>query len=370
MVNSLNYLVVLTQLKIFGMNKSIITQHYLPLLLVALLFSSCQFKKGGTANNEPTLSSVAQSDKQWTGIAVSQSGRLFVNYPYWSGNVPVSVAEITDGVARAYPDMQWNQRTGSLSFNAVQSVFIDDKDRLWVLDTNNPQFRGVNTTGPQLYHFNLETNEVEKIYTFPKGVYKTDSYFNDVRIDTQQEVAYMTDSGDGAIIVLNLDTGQAQRLLDDHPSTQNETDHLICDGRRWENSVHSDGIALSPDRQYLYYIALSAHTLYRIKTAVLLNKDISPKELAKQVEKVKKIPATDGMLFDKIGNLYLGGLETNAVNRLTVDDTVETVIQSPRIRWADSFAMDKDGNLYFTTSQIHLDEKERGVYEVLKLSFN
>ncbi|MBK3516747.1 L-dopachrome tautomerase-related protein [Carboxylicivirga marina] len=336
-------------------------------ICIGLMLSSCQSNKKGTS--EPTLSAVAASDKQWTGVAVSQSGRVFVNYPFWSGHVPVSVAEIVNGVPRAYPNMEWNQRTNSQTFNAVQSVFIDDIDRLWVLDTNNPQFKGVNAIGPQLYHFNLESNDVVKVYNLPEGVYKSNSYFNDVRIDSDKNMAYMTDSGDGAIIVLDLNTGHSQRLLDEHPSTQNEVDHLVCDGIRWENSVHSDGIALSPDRQYLYYIALSGHTLYRIPTNSLLNESMSPESLAKEVEKVKKIPATDGMLFDKAGNLYLGGLETNSVNRLNKDGEVEKLMESPRIRWADSFALDRDGNLYFTTSQIHLPEKERGKYEVLKIQF-
>ncbi|MCG8582182.1 MAG: SMP-30/gluconolactonase/LRE family protein, partial [Bacteroidales bacterium] len=163
-------------------------------------------------------------------------------------------------------------------------------------------------------------------------------------------------------------TGQSQRLLDDHPSTNAETDHLVCNGQRWENTVHSDGIALTPDNQYLYYIALTGHTLYRIETEALLNESITPEKLESKVEAVKKVPATDGMLFDKRGNLYLGGLETNSVNRLNTDGKVETVFQSPRIRWADSFAIDTDGYLYFTTSQIHLPEKQRGKYEVLKLS--
>ncbi len=340
------------------------TKYLIYSLMAASMLISCQSNKNET---ELSLTSLASSDKQWTGVAVSRNGRIFVNYPYWSGNVPVSVAEITNGVPRAYPNMEWNQRTGEMTFNAVQSIFIDNKDRLWVLDTNNPQFKGVNSTGPQLYHFNLETNDVVKIYSFPEGVYKTDSYFNDVRIDTDKDIAYITDSGDGAIIILNLNSGQAQRLLDDHASTEAEVDLLICDGHRWENTVHSDGIALSPDNQFLFYIALSGHTLYRIKTEALLDETLAPEELKKYVEKVKKVPATDGMLFDKKGNLYLGGLETNSVNRLSPDGKVETVIQSPRIRWADSFAMDIDGHLYFTTSQIHLPDKERGKYEVLKL---
>jgi sugar lactone lactonase YvrE len=63
----------------------------------------------------------------------------------------------------------------------------------------------------------------------------------------------------------------------------------------------------------------------------------------------------------------MGGLETNAVNRLTPDGDVETVIQDPQIRWADSFALDQDGNLYFTTSQIHLPDNKRELYEVIKI---
>lgn len=340
---------------------------YIALLSLAIItLSGCQSKR--MADTELTLTPVLASDKQWTGVAVSQEGRLFVNYPYWSGNVPVSVAEISNGVARAYPNMEWNQRTGARSFNAVQSVVVDDQNGLWILDTNNPHFKGVNEVGPQLYHFNLTSDELVKIYTFPSGIYQSNSYFNDVRVDTRKQIAYMTDSGDGAIIVLNLETGQSQRLLDDHPSTQNETDHLMCDGHRWENSVHADGIALSPNRDYLYYIALSGHTLYRIPTQALLDETLAPGALAAEVETVKTIPATDGMLFDKKGNLYLGGLETNSVNRLTPKGELETVMQSPRIRWADSFAIDRDGNLYLTTSQIHLPENERGKYEVLKLN--
>jgi sugar lactone lactonase YvrE len=334
------------------------------LLSILLGLNAC---KSSTKEQQLEITSVAQSEKQWTGVAVSREGRVFVNYPNWSSNVPVSVAEIINGVPRAYPDMSWNQRTGKHSFNAVQSVFVDKKNRLWVLDTNNAQFKGVAEEGPVLYAFNLEDNNLIQAYHFSQETYASNSYFNDVRIDTKKEIAYMTDSGDGALIILDLNSGKARRVLDEHVSVKSEKDHLVCDGVRWENSVDSDGIALSPDRSYLYYIALTSHTLYRIPTEALLDEQLSEKDLAKQVEKVKKVPATDGMLFDKAGNLYMGGLETNAVNRLTPDGDVETVIQDPQIRWADSFALDQDGNLYFTTSQIHLPDNKRELYEVIKI---
>jgi len=337
---------------------------YCTLIAMGTFFwTACQQK---STTEEIHLAVVASSNKQWTGVAVSRTGRVFVNYPYWSNNVPVSVAEVIDGQAYAYPNMDWNQRTGPESFNAVQSVFIDARNRLWVLDTQNPKFQGVSERGPVLFRFNLETDQKEKVFTFSPGVYKNNSYFNDVRIDTVQEIAYITDSGDGAIVVLNLKTGESRRLLDDHSSTQNETDHLMCDGHRWENSVHADGIALTPGGDYLYYIALTGHTLYRVPTAALLDTNLSSAQLADQVENVQKIPATDGMLFDKKGNLYLGGLEDNSINRLPPNAPLEQITQDPQIRWADSFAMDSDGNLYFTTSQIHLPAEQRKQYELIR----
>ena len=160
------------------------------IVLAGLLISSCQWSKK-KQKSELTLTSIASSEKQWTGVALSQSKRIFVNYPYWSGHVPVSVAEIVNGVPRAYPNMEWNQRTDGQSFNAVQSVFVDDKDRLWVLDTNNPTFKGVQAGGPILFQFDLESNQLIKSHSFPEGVYKSNSYFNDVRIDTHKEVAYI-----------------------------------------------------------------------------------------------------------------------------------------------------------------------------------
>jgi putative intracellular protease/amidase/sugar lactone lactonase YvrE len=314
------------------------------------------------------LKVTASSDRQWTGVAVSDQGRIFVNYPYWSEDVPVRVAEIVDGRAVPYPSPEWNDRKSPDAFNAVQSVVIDAEDRLWVLDTNNPQFNGVQKTGPVLFQFDLKNNRKVMAFTFPEGVYLPNSYFNDVRIDTEKEIAYITDSGNGALIVLNLATGSSRRLLDTHPSVKSEIDYLVCDGVVWNNSVDSDGIALTRNGEYLYYIALTGHTLYRIKTDALNDESLSPEELTREVEAVASVPATDGIMFDQDGNLWLGGLENHAVNMIDPKGNLIRVLQDPDIRWADSFAMDRKGNIYFTTSQIHLPEKDRGPYQVL--SFN
>jgi len=317
-------------------------------------------EEGGQALREK-----ASSERQWTGVAVSDHARLFVNYPYWAEKVPVSVAELVDGQPIPYPSPEWNDRNKPDSFNAVQSVVIDAKNRLWVLDTNNPQFKGVERSGPVLFQFSLETNRKVKAFSFPAGVYRPNSYFNDLRVDAAREIIYLTDSGNGALIVLDLETGLSRRLLEGHPSVQSEVDLLVCDGRVWENSVDADGIALSKDGEYLYYIALTSHTLYRIRTDALSDTSLSSEELGRKVESVARVPATDGMMFDQAGNLWMGGLESNGVNMLDHDGHLVRVLQDPTIRWADSFAMDKGGTIYFTTSQIHLPQKERALYKIL-----
>ena len=48
-----------------------------------------------------------------TGVAVSTSGRIFINYPRWGDDVPFTVAEIVDGVI-AFPSIAMNQQ-GSVS---------------------------------------------------------------------------------------------------------------------------------------------------------------------------------------------------------------------------------------------------------------
>ena len=107
----------------------------------------------------PSLSAVieevATSSRRWTGVAVSKSGRVFVNFPRWSPDVPVSVAEIDSGGAiTPYPDetlngWSWGEDPSG-KFVCVQSVYVDHDDRLWILDPANPMFAGVVAGGAKL----------------------------------------------------------------------------------------------------------------------------------------------------------------------------------------------------------------------------
>ena len=311
---------------------------------------------------------------QVTGITVADNGRLFVNFPRWHAYIPFSVAEVMpDGTTKAYPDSTWNMWNGKPKpnqFTCVQSV-VAHGNSLYVLDPASPMMKGV-VGNAMLYEFDLGTNQLKNKYTFDKTVAPAKSYLNDLRVDDKNGRIYITDSGMGAIVVLDPKTKKAQRLLANHPSTKSENISLTVDGKTWTREgkkpqIHSDGIALSPDNDYLFYHALTGYTLYQVPTAALAAGNDA--EVAKNVKELGKTPAPDGMIFDKKGNLYMADLEKNAIVYRTPSGEIKTLVQDPKLKWPDTFSFGPDGTLYFTLS--HLGESEGDIsnmdFEVYKI---
>jgi sugar lactone lactonase YvrE len=306
-----------------------------------------------------------KTPKQVTGVAVSKTGRLFVNFPRWVDEPTPSVAEVAaDGSLTPYPDAAWNgwqKEKGDVKkqFVCVQSVFVDDTDALWILDPAAPAFQGPVRGGPKLLRVNLATNKVERVYAFDDKATPQGSYLNDVRIANGH--ALMTDSGLGAIVVLHLGTGKARRLLDKAPSTKAEAGlDATIGGKPWRGpdgktpALNSDGIALDPKREHLFFQALTGKTLYRVPVAALLDEKLAPDALGAKVERVTATQPTDGIEFDAAGNLYMTALEESAIKVLRPDGKLEVFAQAPEYEWPDSIAIAPSGELYFTTSQIHL----------------
>ena len=150
------------------------------------------------------LEPVAESPRQLTGIAVMPDGRIFVNFPRWSDDAPLSVGKLRpDGSVRAFPNAEWNSGNPGPGehFVCVQSVVADREGYLWVLDSGNPKFAGVIPGAPKLLKFDPQTGQLLAKITYQEPDILPNSYLNDVRIDTARNVAYLTDSGQGAILV-------------------------------------------------------------------------------------------------------------------------------------------------------------------------
>ncbi|RSU45332.1 L-dopachrome tautomerase-related protein [Sphingomonas sp. S-NIH.Pt15_0812] len=313
------------------------------------------------------LTQVAQFDHQATGVAVTEDGRRFVNFPRWTDDVPISVAEVMkDGSLRPYPDAKWNSwrnaRANELPvgdyFVCVQSIVPDGHGNLWVLDPGAPGNEKILEGAPKLVRIDLASNTVTKTILVPGDVALQGTYLNDIRFSPDGKTGYITDSGTrGAIIVVDLESGKSHRALDGHPSTQiDKTVKVTLDGKPLvrpdgrQPAFAADGIAISKDGKTLYYQALTGKTLYAIDTAKLRS-DISEADRAAAVKTVAQTHVADGLWMSKAGVLYLTSPTDYAIKRLN-GTTVETVLTDRRLRWPDTFSEGRDGTMYVTASHI------------------
>lgn len=323
---------------------------------------------------DPRLREVANSPYQWTGIAVLPGPTLFVNFPRWGGSSPYSVAQIgAGGELTAFPDQRWNTwkpgEDPKRAFVCVQSVVAGPDGTLWVLDPASPEFRGVVEGGAKLVVFSSKTRTELRRFEFVPPVIRRESYLNDVRILNDRSYAFITDSGIGGLVVVDLLSGRSRRVLDDSAATHSTGATLTFPFGAWARNgqrpeIHSDGIALSRDQQWLYFHALTGDTLFRVPVKALTDSRVSSQALLAQVERVASSAPVDGLETSPDGTLYLTGLETYSIRRLTADGQIEEWLRDRRLVWPDSIAFSSGGTLYVTTSQIQHGQQPPEPYRI------
>ena len=307
------------------------------------------------------------TDPQMVAVAVAPGGEIFACFPRWDYNPVFPIAKVgPNSTLTPYPNASWCLWNDSVKNEPLkhwicpQSIFADKSGMVWVLDPASPGLKFTVPGGPKLVKTDPKTGQVLLTIPFPENVAPRKSYLNDVRIDLQNNYAYLTESGMGALVVVDLKTLKSRRLLASHASTKAEKGlvikaegHPMLDPKGEPAQFNADGIALSTDNAYLYYCPLTGHTLYRIKTAALRDAALTEVQLGQQVEIVGEIPASDGLEIDANNNVYLTSFEQSALLRRTPAGKIETVAKDARLQWPDTYSFAADGNLYVANSAIH-----------------
>ncbi|MGS2737910.1 L-dopachrome tautomerase-related protein [Sinomicrobium sp. M5D2P17] len=323
---------------------------------------------------------------QFTGVAVSKSDRLFVNYPYWLDKHQYAVVEVKQGKAVPYPDEAWNSfkkgEDGQNKFVTVQAVYADDQNYLWIVDAAGIGLGPIYQRSNKVIKINLATDAIERIYRFPKEIIHDQVYLNDIRVDNHSGFAYMTDSSSGGLVVLNIASGESRYVLEKNPAVLSDKNYTFSPlGKELTTSdgkplkVNSDGIALSPDRKWLYFKPLTDAKLYRISTSILRDFETPKNTIEESVQDLGTFTTTDGMIFDTKGNLYFGDLEKNSIIRITPELQMQELVRdNDKLIWPDSYSISKDEYLYITASQIQLmpwfhqgENKTKLPYKVFRL---
>lgn len=307
-------------------------------------------------------------DFRLVGIGVSAEGRVFATAPSSQVRSRFSMVEVDPktGAVTPYPNAAWNnfseQGDGRSQWISVQALWVDKSDHLWALDSSLPRLDQARLP-PKLVEFDLSTNRVIRRYDF-NGVVSAKDSLNDVRVDSAHGYAYLTNAGNkGSLVVLDLKTGEARQVLvGDRSTFADPSQHLMIGSQialRPDGSVvaiQADGIALSPDTQFLYYRPLTDHNYWRVPTSALRDATLSPSELSGKVEYLGSAALSGGLIMDAAGTLYGGDLEHRTVVALTMlpDHRLgsKVFVSDPaKLSWADGFAI-SGGYLYIADSHL------------------
>jgi hypothetical protein len=302
---------------------------------------------------------VARLDEPPGNLAISDKGRVFFTY-HAESRPDIKVLELIDGKPVPYPDLEFQSKRpdGKPYFDQVFSVRIDRQNRLWTLDHG---FHGLRQ--PRLLAFDLTSNQLIHEYKFPTCIAGIGSYIQDMQVDSWGEKIYISDLGvlskKPALIIYDIRTKAARRLLERHPALMEQDYEIKSKGRKmyllgglfWMHPAF-DPIALDKKDEWLYFGPMSGDTLFRAKVSDLNDVTLPPDELSRRVETYAKKSQCDGLTMDVEGNIYVTSMEDGAINIIERDRKQRTLVRNPLFRWPDGLSYGPGGYIYIADSDI------------------
>lgn len=266
------------------------------------------------------------------------------------------------GTSRPFPTTDISQASAGqpLLLDAVEGMQIDKAGVVWMLDNGRrseypPKVVGWDTTKYKLH----------RIYNLAFPAVLPGSLLDDLAVDPEAPFIYISDpaaGADAALVVLDLTTGLAHRVLQGHPSVVPVAGlELTIDGhkvetRRLDGTVADpqggvSALALDKKGEWLYFGPVRSQKLYRVRTEHLRDVNMLPEKLAGLVEEYSTKPVSDGMSMDNKGNIYVSDLAAKGIGMISAGKKEYRILAAePRLLWPAGLCFGADGWLYFFTN--------------------
>lgn len=309
--------------------------------------------QGFSTNAEEIFTKVAEFDAQNPpgNIGVSSTGRLFMSTHHFYG-AKYKIVEVFDsGEVKPYPNAEFSE-----SLNPVLGVVVDSENVLWILETADEK-----TNTGTLIGWDIETNSLFKRIPLKSPVIPKNSFLNDLAVDRVHDAVYITDTAgqnNSALIVVDLKTERARRLLEGSPYTLSENINIVIDEKVVNLGSGPARIGVNPivvdsQNEWLYFGAMNGTAIYRIKTSDLLNYSLDSNALSKRVDFYGEKPISDGITVDNAGNVYVTSITDNSIGFIDSSGKYSTLFKSESISWPDGFAVGPKNEIFFTVNELH-----------------
>lgn len=309
-------------------------------------------------------------------IAVGPDGRIFMSLHGFYGK-PTKVVEVApDGSVNPYPP-GWAKapEADGPGLNGVLGLLADQQGILWLLDNGGEKHAG------RLVAWNTKTEKLERIIYLAPPVAGPQRFLNDLAVDRKNEAVYITDTATpetAALILVDLKTGRARRLLEGSKFTRPEDVDMVIDGEVVTLNdkparIGANPITVDPTNTWVYFAPMNGSAMYRIRTSELLDETLSPKVLEARVKRYGKMPISDGITVDGAGNVYITDITNDAIGVIQPDGAYKRLFQRDELSWPDGFAFGADGNIYVTVNELHRSpvlaggkDKTKGEFKIVR----
>ncbi len=307
---------------------------------------------------EPQVTVLCELQQRPGNPAVGPDGTVYFSmHPF--DQPEFKVMRLENSKAVPYPNKEISQ-----SFAAVIGIQTTTDGTLWWLDMGNEKI------SPKLVGWDTKIHQFKAVHVIPREASVINSFHQDFAVDEKRNKAFIADMSRGgmidesqpAIVVIDLNSGQARRVLQGHTVFQPSDTPVIAEGKAMrmkdeKGKIHDiklglNPIAIDPANEWVYFASMTPGKLYRISAATLGDFSLSEAVIEGAIEVYADKPSSDGIAAGANGTVYITNVDENAISIADQSGT-RLWAKDARFVWPDGLYVAPDGSVVVTVNQLN-----------------